>query len=98
MVLEQNQLDEICGIAWLLLIVRQACVPLTIWSELDTPEEMMATLTQHIPVPCMVHESTDISHHVNCLSHMSRFLHCISCLPSDHSIIEFYVGGIRDIN
>ena len=51
MVLEPNQLDEICGIAWLLLIVRQACVPLTIWSELDTPEEMMATLTQHIPVP-----------------------------------------------
>ena len=50
-VLEPNQSDEISGIAWLLLIVREACVPLMIWSELDTPEEMMAALTQHTPVP-----------------------------------------------
>ena len=50
-VLELNQSNVIVGMQWLLLIIRQACVPLTIWSELDTPEEMMTALTQHTPVP-----------------------------------------------
>ena len=50
-VLEQDQSDESYGIAWLLLLTQQACVPVTVWSELDSPVAMMAALTQHSPVP-----------------------------------------------
>ena len=50
-VLEQDETDESCGIAWLLLLTQKACIPLTVWSELGSPIAMMAALTKHSPAP-----------------------------------------------
>ena len=58
-VLEQDQTDEICGIAWVLLLIQQACVPLTVWSELDSLVAMMAAPTKHSPVPAW-HKTEDV--------------------------------------
>ena len=49
--IEPNNSDNVCGLTWLLLIIREACVPLTSWSELGSAERMMEALTRHSPVP-----------------------------------------------
>ena len=50
-VLEQDETDKICGIAWLLLLTQKACVPLIVWSKLDSPTAIMAALKKHSPAP-----------------------------------------------
>ena len=50
-VIEPNNSDDACGLTWLLLLTREACIPLTSWSELGSAERMMEALTRHSPVP-----------------------------------------------
>jgi hypothetical protein len=47
----ESSLDSVCGSAYVILLTRKACTSLIEWSNLETPETMMNTLTTTLTNP-----------------------------------------------
>ena len=46
-----QQLDNIVGLPWLMLLVGEACTALTNWVEVENADMMMKVLTQKVVIP-----------------------------------------------
>jgi hypothetical protein len=47
----ETSLDSVCGFAYVILLTGKACTSLVKWSDLETPETMMNTLTATLTNP-----------------------------------------------